>query len=57
MTTALSFALSQSRSGPGSNSAPPLPADPNFGLVTRPVVVRAGLGAPLGVAFLSAAGV
>ncbi len=36
----------QSRSGPGSSSAPPLPAEPNFGAVNHPhVVVRGGLGA------------
>jgi hypothetical protein len=34
----------QSRSGPGSSSAPPLPADPNLGAVHFPVVVRGGLG-------------
>lgn len=34
--------MSQSRSGPGSSSAPPLPAEPNFGLVTLPVVVCGG---------------
>lgn len=33
----------QSRSGPGSSSAPPLPAEPNFGAVNHPnVVVRGG---------------
>jgi hypothetical protein len=33
----------QGRFGPGSSSAPPLPADPNFGLVMWPFVVRGGL--------------
>jgi len=34
----------QSLSGPGSSSAPPLPADPNFGTVHLPLVVRGGSG-------------
>ena len=34
----------QSFSGPGSSSAPPLPADPNFGTVHLPLVVRGGSG-------------
>lgn len=32
------------RSGPGSSSAPPLPADPNLGLTIGPVLVRGGFG-------------
>src|SRR2546423_1066130 len=35
----------QSLSGPGSNSAPPLPADPNFGALRLPLFVRGGFAA------------
>jgi hypothetical protein len=41
---ALYDASAQGRFGPGSSSAPPLPAEPNFGLVTPPRVVRGGFG-------------
>src|SRR5205085_12129582 len=51
--TALTLAPAQSLSGPGSSSAPPLPAEPNFGAVNLPVVVRGGFAS----SFRLAAGV
>ncbi len=42
-----SYAVIQSRSGPGSSSAPPLPAEPNFGAVNHPKDVVRGGFAPI----------